>query len=645
MEITKFPIFYKIENMNKKQTSRIDQKRLVKLFKDIKRLNSDESRFCFLIGAGASKSSGIKTGWELSEEWYKDLKDDLSEEELKQWESSIGFDEKHIGTYYPHLYKKRYETSPQIGYEEFKKLMENVEPGIGYVILSQIITSERHNFVITTNFDYLVEDSVRMYTSKKPFSAGHETLAEFISSQTERPTIIKVHRDLFLHPFNDETETQKLKDEWKKALIPILKNFNLIVVGYGGNDGSLMDYLCEIDSQNRKSIYWCIRNDREINDKINDLLVEKDFIVHIKGFDELMISLNDALSYKVFENLDNPEKHSFVISAKKRINDLNGKLKDLLDKLSKDKESITNETREIFTGAMKYIFDAFSEKDENEINKIYQKGLNEYPNDSNLLQMYALFLSGIRKEYEKAEEYFQKAIELDTDNADNIGNYALFLSDIRKDYEKAEKYYKKAIELDHNNVNNNGNYALFLKNIRKDYEKAEEYYKKAIELKTDDADFVGNYAVFLAYIRKNFEKADEYFQKAIELDTVNANNLGNYARFLSDIRKEYEKADEYFQKAIDLDSDSANKIGNYALFLSDIRKDFEKADEYFQKAIDLDPDNANNLGNYALFLSDIRKDYEKAEKYYKKAIELDTDNANIFGNYAHHIIISSVMSS
>ena len=141
--------------MNKKQPCRINQKRLVKLFKDIKRLNSDESRFCFLIGAGASKSSGIKTGWELSVEWYRDLKEDLSDDELKQWENSIEFDATNIGAFYPHLYKKRYETSPQIGYEEFKKLMENVEPGIGYVILSQIITSERHNFVITTNFDYL----------------------------------------------------------------------------------------------------------------------------------------------------------------------------------------------------------------------------------------------------------------------------------------------------------------------------------------------------------------------------------------------------------------------------------------------------------------------------------------------------------
>ena len=216
--------------MNNNTPKKINQKRLVKMFKDIKRLNSAESQFCFLIGAGASKSSGIKTGWELSIDWYNDLKEDLDRDERLKWEKEIGFEEDRIGEFYSYLYRKRYETSPQLGYDEFKKIMEHIEPGLGYVILSQILANEKHNFIITTNFDYLIEDAVRMYTSTKPFSAGHETLAEFISTQTERPTIIKVHRDLFLHPFNDDSETKKLKEEWEGALKPILKNFNLLVI-------------------------------------------------------------------------------------------------------------------------------------------------------------------------------------------------------------------------------------------------------------------------------------------------------------------------------------------------------------------------------------------------------------------------------
>ncbi len=660
--------------MDKNQAKEISQKRLVRIFKDIKKCDSAEQRFCFLIGAGASKSSGIPTGWELSADWYKDLKEDLSEKERIEWEQEIDFDEKRIGEFYSFLYKKRYEISPQLGYEEFKKLMESIEPGLGYVILSQILANEKHNFVITTNFDYLIEDAVRMYTSTKPFSAGHETLAEFISSQTERPTIIKVHRDLFLHPFNDKAETDKLKEEWERALKPILKNFSLLVIGYGGNDGSLMDYLSNINPEDRKPIYWCTQDKKYLNSKIDKLLTKKDFVVEIDGFDELMFALDIALEYKVFESLDITKNHPFVKAAEKRILSLNEKRKELFDE-KKDKEDVAEETKSVFTGAMKVMWDAYSEKDINKKEEMYKKGLVDYPNDANLIGDYAVFLSDIRKNYDKAEEYYQKAIGLDLKHVINIGNYALFLSDIRKEYDKAEEYYQRSIELDPKHANSIGNYAVFLSNIRKNYAQAEEYYQKAIELDPKHANSIGNYAVFLSNIRKNYNKAEEYYQKAIVLDSKHVINIGNYALFLSNIRKEYDKAEEYYQraielapegelvignyanflfyirknyaqaeeyyqKAIELDPKQANSIGNYAVLLSNIRKNYDKAEEYYQKAIELDPKYVNSIGSYANFLSDIRKDYDKAEEYYQKAIELDSKHANNIANYAHYLIIS-----
>ena len=565
--------------------TQIDQKRLVSLFKDIKRLNSDETRFCFLIGAGASKSSGIKTGGELSKEWYETLKNDLAEDELTKWKNNNSFDENNIGAYYPHLYQKRYEIAPQIGYEEFKKMMENIEPGLGYIILSQIITSERHNFVITTNFDYLIEDSVRMYTSKKPFSAGHETLAEFISSQTERPTIIKVHRDLFLHPFNDNEQTRSLKDEWKKALTPILRNFNLLVLGYGGNDGSLMEYLSSIEPKDRKPIFWCIRNENEVNDKINTLLDKKDFLVRIEGFDELMISLNDALDYDIFEKLDNPEEHPFVLAAKRRIEDINKKLKELLDRLHKDKDNINKGTKELFTGAMKYLFEAFTEKDESKINEIYQNGLSEYPDDKNLVLEYANFLYSIQKNYDKAEEFYKKAIGLESNNATLIGNYANFISEIRRENDVAEELYKEAIQLEPNNAINLGNFAVFLSEIRNDYDVAEELYKEAIQLEPNNAHIIGNYANFLRSKRSRYDSAEELYKKAIELEPQNATLIGNYANFLSEIRRKYDRAEELYKEAIELEPNNAYNLGNYAHLLIVSKKDFVNAEKHIDKAL------------------------------------------------------------
>ncbi len=597
------------EQLLMSEPKQIHQNRLIRMFKDIKKNDSGESRFCFLIGAGASKSSGIPTGWELSLEWYEELKNDLSRDELSQkelsdWKKKIDFDEDRVGEFYSSLYKKRYETSPQLGYDKFKKIMEHVEPGLGYVILSQILANEKHNFVITTNFDYLIEDAVRMYTATKPFVAGHETLAEFVSSQTERPTIIKVHRDLFLHPLNDEKETEKLKDEWGRALKLIMKNFNLLVIGYGGNDGSLMDYLKKIQSEDRKPIYWCIRDEKDLNDKVLGLLTEKDFIVQIDGFDELMFDLNKALEYRVFENLESPENHPFVIAAKKRIATLNKKLQELLEN-QKNKEHISKATKGIFTGAMKVILDAYSEVDIDKKEVIYKKGLHDYPKNANL-----------------------------------IGNYALFLSDIRKDYVEAEKYYIEAIALDPKNANNIGDYAVFLEAIRKDYDKAEEHYQKAITLAPEDADFIGNYANFLSNIRKDYDKAEENYKQAIALTPENADFIGNYALLLSDIRKDYDKAENNFQKAMTLDPKSANKVGNYAHHLILAKQDFKNAEKYIDQAFEMaDP---NELGLLAELWFYRYAHYSKWQKKAEKALdELVSKGAKSIGwNLKPHIEIA-----
>jgi hypothetical protein len=166
----------------------LSQEQLVLMFKDIQRLQSEESHFCFLLGAGTSSSSGIPTGWELSKRWYEEIKaENLGENE--SWMKEIT--DENVGEYYTQLYKKRYESNPDLGYEEFERLMDGKKPGIGYAILAQILTQTPHHFVLTTNFDYMVEDAVQMYTSQKPFIAAHETLAEFISLQTQRPTIIE----------------------------------------------------------------------------------------------------------------------------------------------------------------------------------------------------------------------------------------------------------------------------------------------------------------------------------------------------------------------------------------------------------------------------------------------------------------------
>lgn len=171
-------------------------------------------KFCFVLGAGASRSSGIKSGQELVNIWEKDLLE-RNKEGYSEWKQKFGINDSNKYEFYGQYYEKRFK-KPIDGYNYLEKLMESAKPSIGYVMLAYILTHTKHNVVITTNFDHLIEDAVNYYEDKIPLVIGHESLAHYITKQTNRPMIIKIHRDLLLDPKNSTKDLDVLHDDWKK---------------------------------------------------------------------------------------------------------------------------------------------------------------------------------------------------------------------------------------------------------------------------------------------------------------------------------------------------------------------------------------------------------------------------------------------
>jgi hypothetical protein len=93
-----------------------------------------------------------------------------------------------------------------------------------------------------------------------------------------------------------------------KDLIPVLEGVHLIVIGYGGYDTGIMDYLRETTS--RKPIYWCCRDKSRLSAETKKLLTEQDFIVEIKGFDRFMLMLNAKLKHDPIIDLDNVKERN-----------------------------------------------------------------------------------------------------------------------------------------------------------------------------------------------------------------------------------------------------------------------------------------------------------------------------------------------
>jgi hypothetical protein len=280
-----------------------------------------DTRYGFFLGAGASVASDIPAAGELSKKWLETIGENNKEIDISKWR-------KHPAKYYSQIFDQRFKANRLDGDDELQKYINKAEPSVGYLFLAQILTETKNKFVLTTNFDTMTEDALFSLKGVKPLVIGHESLARYLSvSHFVRPTIVKLHHDYLLSPKNTKKDTEELSESFRKRLNPILENTHLIVIGYGGNDASIMNYL--ENNANRKPIYWCYRNEKLLSTEIKNKLMDKDFIVEIKDFDRFMLMLKGKLNLDSLINQENIEKSPLVINAIKVAERHKGQLEKL----------------------------------------------------------------------------------------------------------------------------------------------------------------------------------------------------------------------------------------------------------------------------------------------------------------------------
>jgi hypothetical protein len=258
--------------------------------------------FCWVLGAGASYQSGIPTGSTLAMQWLKELhqREDFNNLPLEQWTTADnlgikGFDFKNAASFYPFIYQRRFRGFKEQGYAFLEDAMAGIEPSYGYSVLAQIMAKHKHKVAVTTNFDNLIADAISIYTDAFPLVCGHESLTGFIRPNSVRPVIAKIHRDLLFNPKSAPEDIEKLSPEWEEALKVIFENNTPIVLGYGGNDGSLMGFLEKL-SPIKGGIFWCYRADSEPDQKIHAIVEHHNgWLVPVLGFDELMLQIGEKL--------------------------------------------------------------------------------------------------------------------------------------------------------------------------------------------------------------------------------------------------------------------------------------------------------------------------------------------------------------
>ena len=282
------------------------------LFRFINNRSANIANFSMLLGAGCSISSGIMSANQLVNKWKLELykekcinaNDSPSNEEIESFLKDNSLAPDNIENQYSFYFETRYPLEKQrVIFIENQIDNEKVCPSIGYACLVEIAQKKFIDVFFTTNFDDLLNESFYIFDNqehRRPLVYFEDSKILTASLNSSRIKIFKLHGDYLYGKMKiTEKETADLSQHSLLELETISKERGLIVIGYSGNDKSIMGALNNIikNEQNYENgIFWCIRKGETLSKYVeaffeSECLKEKKFIVEIDNFDDFILSL------------------------------------------------------------------------------------------------------------------------------------------------------------------------------------------------------------------------------------------------------------------------------------------------------------------------------------------------------------------
>ena len=487
--------------------------------------------------------------------------------------------DENMSNFYSYYYEKRFNRCPEDGLSFIEGIMENAKPSAGYVMLAYILARTPHNVVITTNFDHLTEDAVTYYAQKIPLVVGHEALSRYIMGIQNRPTIIKIHRDLLFDPKSRTEDIEVLHKNWQDALDRIFENYHPVFIGYAGNDKSLMDYLWDyrenFATNKWKFPYWMLYKTDILEGKTKEILDYcSGYFVKHNGFDDVMIQLSSKFDHSI------PKREEFLLEAEQRYVKIEEAIADFSDRTNRASivKSVSVNSEDI-NDSETITIEQGNNKDTNDALASITSGSasqNKYHESSILIR---------EEKYSDAIKLLTELIAEDSDNP-------------RYHYKLGEAYYGLG-----------------------ELEKALQEEQEAIRINPDMS--VAYITLGQVYEQQgNMESAQLMFSKAAELDPENG-LAWYYLGETQETLEQYEDALVSFQAAAEADSEWS--VPRFALgeVLVKMGNDEESLAEY-QAAITIDPSWA--LPYYSMGeVHERMKEYDEALADFRNVVILDQD--------------------
>ena len=288
--------------------------------------------YTLFLGAGASVSSGIPSAKAMVRNWqrsiYKSITKGESDEndfirwlqhEYDKWrEDQLLYPGQ---TDYSLLFSYRYK-QPQERQLYIEKILEMKKPSFGYLYLGSLVFGKYFNRIITTNFDDLLNDTLRKFYDIKPMVCAFDSAISGIRIASQKPKIVKLHGDFLYSDIRSISRKvnysfRSLQENMEEKIEEMCKGYGLIVVGYHGNDQSIMSALNNILKSPEYLTYglhWCLTSD-SIPPKLQELKNSYPDTIHfycIESFDRLMEQIHLACRTEMPKVLTEPHKYSLT---------------------------------------------------------------------------------------------------------------------------------------------------------------------------------------------------------------------------------------------------------------------------------------------------------------------------------------------
>ncbi|RIV17491.1 SIR2 family protein [Fibrisoma montanum] len=206
--------------------------------------------------------------------------------------------------------------------EYIERKLANAKPTYGYKVMAVLMRMSMLRFVLTTNFDRLIEDAAALAyesTSKLHVASIDNNYQGLPYIQGQRtPALLKLHGDFHsLFMKNTVEELQQQDEKLRLAFKNTCENYGFAFIGYSGRDNSIMEVLEEAlktTSPFPAGIFWFVRTGNKVIERVASFLEAAStkgvstYLVEIESFEECFSSIIKFLqnvpedSKKLLEN-------------------------------------------------------------------------------------------------------------------------------------------------------------------------------------------------------------------------------------------------------------------------------------------------------------------------------------------------------